>query len=111
MKKNRSWSMPGEVVNLVAARFKVLGEPIRIQILQALQDGPVNVTDITRKVGSTQPNVSKHLRILQDSGLVARRPDGNTAFYSIADQSVFTLCDAVCSSLKEKFAEQKALFR
>jgi DNA-binding transcriptional ArsR family regulator len=111
MPTKNNWSMPSEVVELVAARFKVLAEPIRIQILQALHDGPVNVTDITRAVGSTQPNVSKHLRILQDSGLVGRKQEGNIVFYSIADKSVFVLCDAVCSSLRDKFTQQKALFR
>lgn len=101
--------MPPEAVNLVAARFKVLAEPIRIQILQSLQKGPANVTEITRVVGSTQPNISKHLKILQDDGLITRRQDGNSVYYTIADESVFGLCDVVCSSLKEKFAERIAI--
>jgi ArsR family transcriptional regulator len=97
--------MPAEAVELVAARFKVLSEPVRIQILQALHDGP-----LSGAIGSTQPNVSKHLRLLQDAGFVSRRQRGNTVFYSIADESVFKLCDVVCSSLKEKFAEQNGIF-
>jgi ArsR family transcriptional regulator len=102
--------MPAEAVELVAARFKVLSEPVRIQILQALHDGPLSVNDITGAIGSTQSNVSKHLRLLQDAGFVSRRQRGNTVFYSIADESVFKLCDVVCSSLKEKFAEQNGIF-
>ena len=95
---------------MVAARFKVLSEPIRVQILQALHDGPLSVNEITAAVNSTQPNVSKHLRLLQESSFVSRRQQGNTVFYSIADESVFKLCDVVCASLKEKFAEQNGIF-
>jgi DNA-binding transcriptional ArsR family regulator len=101
--------MPPEVVSMVAGRFKVLSEPIRLEILQQLETGPMNVSDITEAVRSTQPNVSKHLRILQDAGLVSRKQEGNTAVYSIADESVFALCDVVCGSLKEKFAERMAM--
>jgi ArsR family transcriptional regulator len=110
MRKKEAWSLPPEAVELVAGRFKVLSEPIRIQILQALHDGPMSVNDITAAIGSTQPNVSKHLRLLQESSFVSRRQQGNTVFYSIADESVFRLCDVVCASLKEKFAEQSGIF-
>jgi ArsR family transcriptional regulator len=88
-----------EVVDLVAARFRTLGEPIRIRILQGLQGGDQNVTALVASLGATQPNVSKHLRILQDAGLVSRRQDGNNVYYSIADPTVFDLCDAVCGSI------------
>jgi DNA-binding transcriptional ArsR family regulator len=62
------------------------------------------VTDLVAAVGSTQPNVSKHLRILQDAGIVGRRQEGNSVFYAIADPSVLALCEAVCGSLRERAA-------
>ena len=93
---------------MVAARFKVLAEPTRLEILQLLQGGELNVSEITEAVNSTQPNVSKHLRILQDAGLVSRRQEANAVFYAIADESVFALCEVVCGSLREKFAERMA---
>jgi DNA-binding transcriptional ArsR family regulator len=102
--------MSAEAVSLVAARFRVLAEPLRLQILQHLQNGESSVTAITQAVNSTQPNVSKHLRLLQDEGLVAKRQEGNTVYYMIADQSIFELCDVVCGSLKVKFSEQSAIF-
>jgi ArsR family transcriptional regulator len=111
MRKQTKWSLPSQAIELIAARFKLLAEPVRIQILQTLHDGPMNVTDITRAIGSTQPNVSKHLRLLQDGRIIARRQEGNTVYYSIADQSVFELCDAVCGSLKKGFAQGQAIFR
>lgn len=110
MAKNNKFPLSQRAVEMVAARFKVLSEPLRIQILQTLYDRRASVGEITETVRSTQPNVSKHLKILQDAGLVARQPEGNTVFYSIADASVFELCDVVCSSLKEDLAERQAMF-
>lgn len=106
----KSIEMSPEVVGLVAQRFKVLSEPLRLQILQRLERGESSVSDITHAVASTQPNVSKHLRILQNGGLVARRQDGNTVYYRIADESVFELCQVVCGSLQEKFVRQRSIF-
>lgn len=102
--------MSPDAVKRVAARFKVLAEPLRLRILQNLEAGKLSVTDLSNSVGSTQPNVSKHLKILQGEGLVSKRNEGNTVYYKIADESVFELCDVVCGSLKEKFAEQSAMF-
>ncbi len=102
--------MKGETVGLVAARFKVLAEPIRLEILQYLENGEASVTAVTKAVDSTQPNVSKHLRILQNEGLVAKRQQGNTVYYRIADESIFELCDLVCCSLKERFLARSSIF-
>ena len=110
MKINSHQKMSAEAIGLVAARFKVLAEPVRLQILQHLENGESSVTGVTNAVHSTQPNVSKHLKILQDEGLVAKRQDGNTVYYKIADQSIFELCELVCGSLRDKFAERSAVF-
>jgi len=48
-----------------------------LRILYGLQDGEMTVSEITEAIESTQPNVSKHLKMLQDAGLVARRQEGN----------------------------------
>lgn len=91
-------------IDMVAGRFRILGEPLRIRIIQSLQDGEKNVSELVAAVGSTQPNVSKHLRILQDAGIVGRRQDGNNVYCFIADESVLDLCDAVCSSVGARLA-------
>lgn len=108
-KRTRHESLSIEAVDLVAARFRTLGEPIRIRILQALQGGERNVTELVAGVGSTQPNISKHLRILQDAGLVGRRQDGNNVYYSIADPTVFDLCDAVCGSIGARLTQHASV--
>lgn len=97
-------------VALVASRFKVLSEPLRLQILQHLEQGESSVNAIAEAVRATQPNVSKHLKILQDEDLIARRQEGNTVFYRIADPSVFELCRVVCGSLKENLSNRAAIF-
>ena len=108
-RRRRHQPLSMDAISLVAARFRTLGEPIRIQLLQALQRGERNVTELVTAVGSTQSNVSKHLRILQDAGLVGRRQDGNSVYYSIADPTVFALCDAVCNSIGARLTQHATL--
>lgn len=111
MRRKKTWDSPPEALALVARRFKVLSEPLRLQILQALETETLSVGRLAEAVGTTQPNVSKHLKIMQDEGLIGRRKEGNTAYYEIADPSVFALCDLVCVCLKNEHAERSAIFR
>ena len=106
MARSRKKRMSPEALNLVAARFKVLSEPLRLRILQALEDGEMNVNEITEEVESSQPNVSKHLKVLQDAGLVGRRQEGTTIYCFVADESVLELCDVVCSSVRDRLQSQ-----
>ena len=99
-----------EVLEMVANRFKIMSEPLRLRILQALQNGEKSVTELTELTETSQPNVSKHLKILQTSGLVKRRQTGNTVYYAIADESIFTLCELVCSSLETRLKNQAEIF-
>jgi len=99
-----------EALQMVADRFKILSEPLRLQILQLLQSGEKSVTELTDLIETSQPNVSKHLKILQTSGMVKRRQEGNTVFYAIADESIFTLCEVVCNSLETQLQNQANIF-
>lgn len=87
-----------QMVELIARRFRMLGEPQRIRILQELERGERTVGQIVAALGGNQPNISKHLHALNGAGLVGRRRDGNNVFYSIADPVVFRLCELVCRS-------------
>jgi len=98
--------MSPDALELVAARFRAMGEPIRLRILQTLEGGEKSVSAITGIVGSSQPNVSKHLKVLQDAGLIRRRQDGAAAYYAIADDMVFELCDMVCVKLRDRLEAQ-----
>ncbi len=109
MRRRKHGRLSPEAVNLVAARFRVLGEPLRIRILEELREGEKNVSDLVNAVSSTQPNVSKHLRVLQDAGIVGRRQKGNQVYSFIADATVFRLCDIVCSTLSDRLTREARL--
>ena len=98
--------MSWEALQLVADRFRVLSEPMRLRILQILQNGETSVSVLVEQVGTTQPNTSKHLKVLQDAGLVKRRQVGTSAYFAIADEMVFELCEMVCSKLRDRLEEQ-----
>lgn len=100
-----------EAIALVAGRFRVLAEPLRLRILQILRNGEKNVTELTAALETTQPNVSKHLRVLQEAGFIGRRQSGNNAYCYIADESVFELCDLVCTALQARLSEHARLLR
>lgn len=91
-------------IDMIASRFRTLGEPLRIRIIQELESGERTVSQIVEAVGSTQPNVSKHLRLLQEAGIVGRRQEGNLVYCFVSDDSVLHLCDAVCTSLGERLS-------
>lgn len=105
-KKIDHQNMSSEAIGMVAERFRVLGEPIRLRILQSLQEEEKSVGEITKAVETSQPNVSKHLKMLQGYGIVSRRQEGNTVYYAIADPSIFELCNLVCGSLQESLESQ-----
>jgi DNA-binding transcriptional ArsR family regulator len=95
--------LPDDLVELIAERFRVLGEPTRIKLLDRLREGEATVLELTDAIGTTQQNVSKHLGLLQRAGIVARRKQGNFAHYRIVDEGVDVLCEVVCGSLQERF--------
>lgn len=94
--------MSDKMLDLVARRFRTLGEPYRLRILQVLEEGEKSVGELVAALDGNQPNVSKHLQILSDSGLIGRRREGTSVFYAISDPMVFKLCALVCSSEVEK---------
>lgn len=101
-------SLNGKMTELVAQRFRLLGEPMRLRILHALEAGEQPVNEIVDALGASQPNVSKHLQALCQGGLISRRRDGLNIFYSIADPVVFKLCRLVCRSAEEHTRSQLA---
>jgi DNA-binding transcriptional ArsR family regulator len=94
--------MTETTLELVARRFRTLGEPFRLRILQQLEQGEHTVTELVFALDASQSNVSKHLQLLYDAGLVTRCREGNSILYSIGDPIVFELCRIVCRSEAEK---------
>lgn len=96
--------LPEPLVELIAHRFRVLGEPARIRLLDALRGGPASVGALAARLGLSQQNTSKHLGVLAGAGLVARTRAGNSAVYAISDPTVFTLCEVVCDAMRDRVA-------
>ena len=88
-----------EMLELVAERFKVLAEPVRLELLHSLRSGERTVSDLVEESGLAQANVSKHLRLLHAAGFITRRKDGLFVYYALADRGVFQLCDIMCERL------------
>lgn len=92
-------TLDDSALNHVAAYFRALSEPNRLRILNTLRDGQKNVTQITQLTQCGQANISKHLALLHEAGLVLRETQGTASYYSIADQATFELCDIVCGNV------------
>jgi DNA-binding transcriptional ArsR family regulator len=103
--------LPGPLVDLIAERFRVLGEPMRVRLLDALRESPATVGELERATDASQQNVSKHLGVLLRSGLVSRCKEGNFSRYAIADEGVFELCDQVCGGIRRQLDELDALLQ
>ena len=103
--------LPEPLVELIAQRFRVLGEPMRIKLLDRLRDGEATVGELQLATGASQQNVSKHLNILLQAGMVSRVKRGTSACYAIADERVFELCEQVCGGLRRQLAELDEVLR
>jgi DNA-binding transcriptional ArsR family regulator len=103
--------LPQQLVELIAERFRVIGEPMRIRLLDQLRHGPMTVNELTDALGASQQNVSKHIGVLARAGIVGREKDGNRVRCFIADQTVFELCELVCGGLRDQVTELDALLQ
>jgi len=101
--------LPPVLTDLIAARFRLLGEPMRIRILDSLRSEVASVGELADGLETTQQNVSKHLAILHRAGIVGREKDGNRVLYSISDPAVFELCEHVCGGLRRRIEELDGL--
>jgi ArsR family transcriptional regulator len=95
-----------EALKLVARRFAVLAEPMRLRLIQALFAGEMNVNALVDQTGGTQANISRHLQTLTHAHVLSRRKEGLQVFYAIADPSIFKLCELVCGSLEKQLSRQ-----
>lgn len=105
--------MPSEALEQVAAYFQTLSEPTRLKILNFLRQGERNVGELAQLCGYTSANVSRHLAMLTQRGLVARESRGTSVYYRIADESVYALCDLVCGNIArqlDRTAQEREAF-
>ena len=90
-----------KVFTRVAEYFNVLSEPSRLRIMYAVCSGEKSVSEVVELCGSSQANVSRHLSALHKAGILLRRKEGTTVFYSIADNATVEMCQTVCAKIAE----------
>lgn len=95
----RMAGLPVSALTYVATHFQALADPTRLRILEQLRLGERNVGELAQVVGCTSANISRHLSVLMQQGFVERECRGTSAYYRIADQSVYELCDLVCGAI------------
>jgi DNA-binding transcriptional ArsR family regulator len=103
--------LPDPLVDVIAYRFKVLSEPMRIKLLDRLRGGAATVQELQEATGSSQQNVSKHLGVLAQANLVGRQREGSFVRYEVTDESVFNLCEEVCGGLRRQLEELDSLLK
>lgn len=103
--------VPQEVLQQVAEYFSVLAEPMRLKILNLLRNGEKCVQDLVEATQTSQANVSKHLKVMLQAGILQRRTKGTSAYYSVKDELIFELCTLVCDRLATRIEQQARHFR
>ncbi len=93
-----------QAFSYIAKYFQALAEPMRLKILNGLRDGEKSVNELVAISGGSQANVSKHLLILRESKLIKRQARGTKAYYSIADQRIYDLCNLVCGQIADQMS-------
>ena len=99
--------LPPQALEQVAAYFQVLAEPTRLQILNLLRQREYNVGELAQACGYTAANISRHLSLLAQQGVVSRTSQGNSVYYRIADAAVYELCDVVCGNIATHLQKQQ----
>lgn len=101
-KKKAVPALTAEELDHLAGRFKLLGEPMRLRILQAVCHDALSVNDIVKATGSTQANVSKHLALLAAGGILQRKKSGQSVYYGLEDRLVMQLCELVRAQMNDQ---------
>lgn len=103
--------LPEEVLAYIAEYFSILSEPMRLRLLNLLRQGEKCVQDLVLSTDTSQANVSKHLKVMLQAGILSRRTEGTSAFYSVNDPLIFELCHLVCGRLVDRIESQAKQFQ
>jgi DNA-binding transcriptional ArsR family regulator len=104
-------TVPQEVVQQVSEYFSILSEPMRLRILNLLREGEKCVQELVEATATSQANVSKHLKVMLQAGILSRRSEGTSAYYKVEDELIFELCNLVCDRLATRIEQQARHFR
>lgn len=108
---SRLKTVPQEVVQQVSEYFSILSEPMRLRLLNLLREGEKCVQELVEATETSQANVSKHLKVMLQAGILSRRTEGTSAYYKVEDELIFELCNLVCDRLASRIEQQARYFR
>lgn len=95
-----------EALATVSILFRSLGEVTRLKILRLLEEREMSVGELAKTINTSQANISKHLKMLINAGILSRRAQGTSAYYSISDPMILKICDTVCDGMMERMKQQ-----
>jgi ArsR family transcriptional regulator, virulence genes transcriptional regulator len=101
--------MDQKVYEMHAEICKIFTSPKRLEIIDLLREGEKSVTDLATSIGVSQSNMSQHLSILRDKGVVAVRRDGNNMYYSISNPKILDACRLMREVLLERLEEDRMI--
>jgi len=97
-------------IELVAEVFSAYGHPLRLKIIRELKEHDLNVTELTEKLGCSQANISKHLKVLLGNKIVKKKQEGTQNIYSLASDEILSICSCVCDYIKKSRDKEKQMF-
>ena len=95
------------IYNLQAEISKTLANPIRLAILHTLRNGEKNVNELTEILGISQSNLSQHLALMRQKGIVKTRKQGASIFYSVVNSKINQACDMMREVLLDQFKQKQ----
>ena len=101
--------IPEPLAEVIAERFRVLSEPMRLRLLDHLRGGDATVGELATALDTSQQNVSKHVAVLARAGLIEREKHGTAVRSRISAPQVFALCELVCDGLSRQVQELQSL--
>ena len=103
-------NLTNDAFEAIAQRFRALGDPTRLKIIYNLGGEELTVGGLVERTGGSQSNISKHLSLLLTHGFVQRRREGTSAYYSVTDSSIFSMCDLVCGGIDRNLENWRRAF-
>lgn len=99
-------TLPDAALEIIASRFRILGEPTRLKLIHVLREGRRTVNELVSLTGKSQAHVSRQLKALAEAGILSRQREGVSVYYSIGDPAILELCHFVCGGLAGEFVRR-----
>lgn len=108
-----SFDYSDEFLEHISDIFQAFGNITRLKIFRALHrkdgSGGLTVQELQQEVGTSQANISKHLKIMAEEGLLESRSEGTSRIYTVADEEVTRICEQVCDYMEGRLEDMASM--